>query len=324
MRILVFLEEHAGSIRPDGLGLVTKAKRLGAVVDVLICGSGGAALDMESIGRCGADRVFVADDPRLGSPLPQPRVDVIAGLHAECEFDAILFATSVLAADVAGGVAARLETGINWDLVDLTLRDEELIGTRLALRDQKQLEVSWTTAPAIALFRSGACESAPIQDGSPVLTEITASIQDWSLATTHLESISRDHNTAELASAEVIVAGGRGLGDPSAIGLVEQLADALGGAVGVTMPLVEMGWAAYARQVGQTGTVVKPRLYVACGISGMVQHKVGMERSATIVAINTDGEAPIMRFSDLAVVADLHRVIPELIGIVRTRQRASS
>jgi electron transfer flavoprotein alpha subunit len=137
-----------------------------------------------------------------------------------------------------------------------------------------------------------------------------------------LEQAHEEASGPSLEDADVIVAGGRGLGEPANFKLVEELAQALGGAVAATRAVVDAGWYPYASQVGQTGRTVSPKLYVACGISGAIQHKVGMQASGTIVAINKDANAPIFEFADLGVVGDLHQIVPKLTELVRERKNA--
>jgi electron transfer flavoprotein alpha subunit len=233
----------------------------------------------------------------------------------------VLFAATVLSADVAAGLAARLETGLNWDLTDLALADGELVGTRPALGDSVYVEVGWTSAPRLALIRSGTFEPAE-SGGSAEVERFESRFQDFSLAATMVEQAHEESEGPSIEDADVIVAGGRGLGAPEKFELVEELAKALGGAVAATRAVVDAGWYPYSAQVGQTGKTVSPKLYVAVGISGAIQHKVGMQSSGLIVAINKDPNAPIFEYADLGVVGDLHEVVPKLTELVRQRRAA--
>ena len=318
MSVLVFLEHHGGELQRNSLGVLSKAATLGDEVHGVLAGSGVRALAGRA-GAFGAAKVHVADDASLEAPLPQPRVDVIASLVRDHGYDAVLFGQSVLAADVASGLAARLEAGLNWDLVDLEQRNGALVGKRPALQDTVYVDVGWKSEPRIALFRSGTFD--PKETGGDAQVEdVTVDVQEFSRAATMVEQAHAESEGPSIEDADVIVAGGRGLGAPEGFKLVEELAQALGGAVGATRAVVDAGWYPYAAQVGQTGRTVSPKLYVAVGISGAIQHKVGMQSSGTIVAINKDANAPIFEFADLGVVGDLHTIVPKLTELVKQRK----
>jgi electron transfer flavoprotein alpha subunit len=316
---LVYVEDHAGEPVRGALGVLSKATQLGDETAAVVCGSGVASL-ADGLGAYGASRVYVADDPALEAPLPQPRVDVVATLIEERGFETVLFGASVLTADIAAGLAARLDAGLNWDLTDIERSDGRLVGKRPALQDSVIVDVGWKATPRLALFRTGAFEPVT-QDGSAAEVErIPVEIQDWSRQAVMLEQAHEEQSGPSIEDADVIVAGGRGLGKPENFSLLEDLARALGGAVAATRAVVDAGWYPYAAQVGQTGRTVAPKLYFACGISGAIQHKVGMQSAGTIVAINKDPNAPIFEYSDLAVVGDLHQIIPKLTELVRQRK----
>jgi electron transfer flavoprotein alpha subunit len=317
VRLLVFLEHRGGRIVEPALAVLAKAARLGEATG-LVAGSGVGALATEA-GGFGAATVFVADDPRLAAPLPQPRVDVLAALVREEGFDAVLFAQSVLAADVAAGLSARLDAGLDWDLVELEDRDGTLVGTRPALGDSVLVETGWASTPALASFRAGAFD--PVETGGAAeVRELAVELEERSTRVELVEEAAIVEEGPSIEEADVIVAGGRGLGAADGFALVEELAGALGGAVAATRAVVDAGWYPYAAQVGQTGKTVSPRLYVAVGVSGAIQHKVGMQGAGTIVAINRDPHAPIFEYADLCVVGDLHEIVPRLTELVRQRR----
>ncbi len=325
MKTLVFLEHHDGKIQKGSLGVLTKAAQLGGeVAGVLIGADVKAAAD--EAGTFGAATVHVAEDARLEAPLPQPRVDVLAALVREQGFENVLFAQSVLAADVAAGLAARLDAGLNWDLSDLAERDGELVGTRAALADSVVVEVAWKGTPRLALVRSGTFDPVPSgagsTGGSARVEEVAVELEEHSTLATMVEQAHAEQTGPSIEDADVIVAGGRGLGAPEHFSLAEELAKALGGAVAATRAVVDAGWYPYAAQVGQTGKTVAPKLYVALGISGAIQHKVGMQGANVIVSINKDANAPIFEFSDLGVVGDVHAVVPKLTELIRQKQGA--
>ncbi|MFL5968018.1 MAG: electron transfer flavoprotein subunit alpha/FixB family protein [Gaiellaceae bacterium] len=319
MSTLVFLEHHGDELLKSSLGVLSKAASLGdGDLAGVVAGANVRAL-AEQAGRFGAKKVYVADDAQLESPLPQPRVDVLAQLVRDQGIETVLFANSVLAADVAAGLAARLDAGLNWDLVDLVEDDGKLVGKRPALQDTVYVDVGWTSQPRLALFRSGSFDPSET-GGSADVEDVHVSLEDFSAAARMVDQAHEESEGPSIEDANVIVAGGRGLGGPDNFTLVEDLAKALGGAVGATRAVVDAGWYPYSTQVGQTGKTVSPKLYIACGISGAIQHKVGMQSSSTIVAINKDPNAPIFEFSDLGVVGDVHAIVPKLTELVRARK----
>ena len=317
MKFLVFLEHYHGELEKGGLGVLSKAASLGEATGVVL--GPGARDAAAGAGAYGAGTVYVADDEALASPLPQARVDALAAAVEQAAPDAVLFGASVLASDVAAGLAARLGAGLNWDLTDLVLDGEELVGKRPALGDTVLVDVGWTESPRLALVRAGALEPSETA-GSGTVEELDVSYSDFSNLAELVEQTQEESSGPSIEEADVIVAGGRGLGSPDAFSLCEELASALGGAVGATRAVVDAGWYPYSTQVGQTGKTVSPKLYVACGISGAIQHKVGMQGSGTIVAINKDPNAPIFDFCDLGVVGDLHEIVPKLTELVRARR----
>jgi electron transfer flavoprotein alpha subunit len=318
---LVFVEHHDGEPTKGSLGVLSQAASLGGVVAAVVVGSGVRDL-AAGLGAHGASKAYVADDESLAAPLPQPRVDVIARLVSEHGFDNIFFASSVLTADVAAGLAARLDAGLNWDLTGIETGDGGLVGKRPALQDTVVVDAGWTGTPRLALFRTGTFEPGEGGGGQAEVEDVSAEVEEWSTKTQMVEQAHEEKSGPSIEDADVVVAGGRGLGEAGNFSLLEDLAKALGGAVAATRAVVDAGWYPYASQVGQTGRVVSPKLYVACGISGAIQHKVGMQSSGTIVAINKDPNAPIFEYADLAVVGDLHEIVPKLTELVRQRKDA--
>jgi electron transfer flavoprotein alpha subunit len=237
-------------------------------------------------------------------------------------YDTVLFSNSVLAADVAAGLAARLDAGLNWDLVDIIQQNGALVGKRPALQDSVLVDVGWRSQHRLALFRAGSFDAAAT-GGEPRIEELTVELQEHSRGAKIVSQELQENEGPSIEDAEVIVAGGIGLGAAENFSLAESLAEILGGAVAATRAVVYKGWYPHAAQVGQTGKTVSPKLYVALGISGAVQHKVGMQNSKVIVAINKDPSAPIFEFSDLAVVGDVHTIVPELIELLRARKSSS-
>jgi len=317
MSTLVFLEHHGDTIQKGALGVLAKAASLGGA-DAVIAGDGARSLAGQA-GRYGAAKVWACEDAEVAQPLPQPRIDVIAQVVADGGYDTVLFANSVLAADIAAGLAARLDAGLNWDLADVELQGGELIGKRPALQDSVYVDVGWTSTPRLALFRAGSFDATETGGGEPEVVDVSPQYAAHSTALKLVAQDAAESGGVNIEDADVIVAGGRGLGQAENFSLAENLAQALGGAVGATRAVVDAGWYPYSAQIGQTGKTVSPKLYVALGISGAIQHKVGMQSSGTIVAINKDANAPIFDFSDLGVVGDVHEIVPKLVELIRAR-----
>lgn len=315
MKALVFCEHHEGALTRGSLGVLSHAASIGVEVAGVVAGSGVAGLAAEA-GEHGATTVFVADAAELAAPLPQPRVDVLAKLVRDEGFDLVLFAQSVLTADIAAGLAARLDAGLNWDLIGLSA---DGTAKRAALADSVLVDVGWVGGPRLGLFRSGAFD-AVATGGTATVREVDVELEEFSQLATMVEQAHAEQQGPSIEDADVIVAGGRGLGAPEKFALCEELASALGGAVAATRAVVDAGWYPYSAQVGQTGKTVAPKLYVAVGISGAIQHKVGMQGSSVIVAINKDPNAPIFDFSDLGVVGDLHAIVPKLTELIRAQR----
>ena len=260
--------------------------------------------------------MLVADDAALAG-LPQPLVDALEP-HAR-EADAVLFGAGVVSADVAAGLAARVGSGINCETTDFTLGDGGAVAVRPALGDTVMVESTFASSPAIVLGRANAFASEPTGSGTAPVERVAVTVQDWSSAARMAGREQAETGGVDITEADVLVAFGRGIGGPENIPVVEQLAKALGGEVAATRAVVDAGWTSYSMQVGQTGKTVSPKLYVACGISGAIQHKVGMANAGVIVAINKDVNAPIFEFADLGVVGDVLTVMPKLTEALAAR-----
>jgi electron transfer flavoprotein alpha subunit len=317
VKTLVFLEHHDGAIQKGALGVLSKAATLGEAAGVVV-GDGAREAAAEA-GAHGAKTVYVVDSPELAAPLAQPRVDVLAKVAREEGFGAVFLGQSVLAADIAAALAVRLDAGLNWDLVDVRTEDGALIGVRPALGDSVYVDTGWRSEPCVALFRAGSLDPVPT-GGQAELVDVAAELESFSTLATLTGHDLEEQAGPSIEDADIIVAGGRGLGGPEGFAQLEELAKALGGAVAATRAVVDAGWYPYSTQVGQTGKTVAPKLYIACGISGAIQHKVGMQGSGTIVALNKDPNAPIFEFSDIGIVGDLNQIVPKLTELIRARK----
>ena len=321
--LLVFCEQREGSVLPGSLGLLGAASRLagelGVGCDAVVCGSGLDHAALAALGGHGARTVVVCDDPALGQALAQPIVDALAGVVGARAYGTVLFAGSVLAADSAAALAARLGAGVIVDAVELHVRDGRLVTLRPGLGDSVFAHCALRGDRGCVIMRAGTYAPGEGGGAAAPVEQVAASVQDWSAAARIVGHEAADTGGVDITQADILVGGGRGLGGADKFALCEELAKALGGEVAATRAVVDAGWYPYSAQVGQTGKTVSPKLYIAVGISGAIQHKVGMAGSDLIVAINKDGHAPIFDYADLGVVGDLNVVVPRLTALLRER-----
>ncbi|HLU31743.1 MAG TPA: electron transfer flavoprotein subunit alpha/FixB family protein [Acidimicrobiia bacterium] len=313
--VWVFVEEENGQPSTIGLELLSKARDLGDAT-VVYLGQGSDAA-FATLGEYGAGRVLHADP---GDALPSGPVSAaIAAAVGEQAPDLILFGQAYNDRDVAGRLAARLGRSVLSNASDVELGDGSVIttheifgGTQLA-----KAEVAGET-PHIVLVRPKSFPAERAGGATPEVTKLELPDVGASAATI-TERHEEEREGPQLTDAAVIVSGGRGLGSPEAFDMIESLAKKLNAATGATRAIVDAGWVPYNKQVGQTGKTVKPDVYIAAGVSGAMQHLVGMKDSKTIIAINKDADAPIFSVADLGVVGDVHQVLPKLIEELEKR-----
>jgi electron transfer flavoprotein alpha subunit len=315
--LLVYVHHDDGEFSPQGLGLLARAAELGGEVTAFVAGSGIDDGWAGSLGGHGAGKVLVADDPALGG-LSQPIVDALAPSAAEA--DAVLFGAGVVSADVAAGLAARLGAGIACETTDVALADGGVVATRPALDDTVMVESGFSGGPGIVLARANAFPVREDASGTAPVERVSVSVEDWSKSASLTGREAAEGGGVDITEADVLVSVGRGMGGPENVPLVEALAKALGGEVAATRAVVDAGWVPYSMQVGQTGKTVSPKLYIACGVSGAIQHKVGMASAGTIIAINKDQNAPIFEFADVGIVGDALAILPKLTELVAARK----
>jgi electron transfer flavoprotein alpha subunit len=316
---LVFAEQHEGQFTPGSLGLIAEAARLGGQVDAVVCGSGLDDGACAALGGYGVTRVVLADHEALASGLPQPAVDAIARVVQDGGYSLVLLGASVLASDIAAGLSARLDAGLIVDAVELHDESGRVVTRRPGLGDSVLAHCAVKEGTAVIVARANAFAVPEPTAATAETSQATVAVQDWSAAAKVVGHEQADTGGVDITAADTLVAGGRGLGSADGFRLLEALAQALGGEVAATRAVVDSGWYPYSAQVGQTGKTVSPKLYIAAGISGAIQHKVGMTGSGTIVAINKDANAPIFDFADLGVVGDLNSILPKLTEALRAR-----
>lgn len=306
----VFVEQKDGNIRKVTFEMLSELKKGGDEVSAVLFGKGVEGL-APALAAAGADKVLVADDDLFAAYNTGAYVAQMIAMIKEFSPNAVLFAHSFNGRDMASRLAQKLDAGLATDAVAAEISAGKGLFTRAIYAGKALAKVEVTGSPVLATIRPGVWEvGSTAGAGAVVKAAIAATAADvYQVAKSFIPTVSA---RPDLAEAAVVVSGGRGCKGPEGIKLVEQLADLLGAAVGGSRASIDSGWLGHELQVGQTGKVVLPNLYVACGISGAIQHLAGMSSSKFIAAINTDTEAPIFNVSDFGVVADLFKVIPIL------------
>jgi electron transfer flavoprotein alpha subunit len=312
-------------VTPDGpatsaLELLTKARELGDEVAAVALGPGAKAA-ADALGQHGAQTVFAVDDEIFTNHLAQPALHALAGLVEEHAPDLILFPASYDARDVAGRLQARTGSTLMANTTDVLgpdkARTEILGGTKIV-----DVELKGPT-PRLVIVRPQSFEAEP-SGGTAEVVDVKTDVPDELTTAERIERHEEAASGPRLESAKVVVAGGRGLGGPDAFEQLEKLAAAIGNAaVGASRAAVDAGWVPYSYQIGQTGKTVKPEVYLCAGISGALQHLVGMKGAQRIVAITKDPDAPILKIADLGVVGDLFQVVPALTEEIEKRRTGS-
>jgi electron transfer flavoprotein alpha subunit len=311
--ILTFAEQRDGKLRRASLETVSEARRLAgplaASVTTVVIGPGSEALAAELTAQ-GADRVVVFDDPAFGSYATESYARALAQATSEAKPSVVLVPFTAMGKDLAPRVAAKMGAGLASDCVALEVKDGRLVARRPMYAGKAYATVEWAGEPQMATLRPNVFPLGPKDAGRPVDMVRGASDASTRAKVTGVSATSQ--GKIQLSEAQIIVSGGRGLKGPENFHLVESLAEALGAAVGASRAIVDAGWVDHQLQVGQTGRTVSPLLYVACGISGAIQHLAGMSSSKYIVAINKDKDAPIFKVADYGIVGDLFEVLPRL------------
>ena len=314
MAILVFSEETDGHASASALELTSKAAELGEVT-VFHVGEGSADA-LAELGAHGATSVHHMD-PGDGLPAPAAAA-AIADLVRGDAPAAVLFGMGNTDRDVAGRLSVRIGRPVLAAAVDLSL-DPVLVTSEILGGTQQIITEATAQPPALVIARPKAFAANDIGGPAPSTTTVVTPDVGRSGSAVVAERHVEAQEGPDLEAANVVVSGGRGLGGVDNWHLVEELAAELDGAVGATRAVVDAGWVPYSLQVGQTGKTVKPSVYIATGISGAMQHMVGMKDSGTIIAINKDGDAPIFGIADLGVVGDVHQIVPKLIEALKAR-----
>jgi electron transfer flavoprotein alpha subunit len=320
--ILVYaLHDDEGNFNKNSLGAISEAARLAGELgtEAAAVVVGDVADDAcQGLGAYGASKVWRAKSAPEG--LAQPIVDVMAKLIEDEGYSYALFGGGLLGFEIGAGLTARLGAGVTMEVTEVKVSDGKLVAVRPVLQDSAIVDVGYVGEPGIIIGRLNAFDATERDGGSAEVADVDVELSEWSTKATMVTRGESRGEDVNIEDAELLVGGGRGLGEAENFKLAEELAEALGGAVAATRAVVDAGWYPYAAQIGQTGKTVAPRLYLAAGISGAIQHKVGMQSSENILAINKDPNAPIFEFCDLGVVGDLHKILPKLTEAVKAKK----
>ncbi len=297
------------------------AERLGGVCDVLVVGP-HAGMAAAALSRCGVRAVLVADHPDLAAPTGEARASAVAAVAKARPYRLIAAANSTITRDSFPRLAARLAAPMATDVVAIgALTDKSLVFTKPAFSGNLLTEIELTGPTVVATCRASAFDAPTVGN---VAAEIQSVELPHRLAHPRKEFVELNKTPLErpeLTEADVVVSGGRGTRGPEGFKVLEQLADVLGAAIGASRAAVDAGWMPNDFQVGQTGKVIAPKLYIGCGISGAIQHLAGMRNSKTIVVINKDASAPLFEIADYGLVADLFEAVPALVAAIRAARK---
>ena len=320
MKILVYGEPEDGKATDLTLQCLAKGIELAGQTEgesaCALIGHGVKGVAEELI-SCGADKIFLVDDGRLSGYTTTPYRKVFSEVIREYSPDLILLPASTIGGDLAPAAATELRSACVLDCTEVKLQDGDIELGRVEFDGKVITRFSPAKRPVIVTLKDGISEPAkplPGRQGEVIPVEVSLKDEDL-IARVVRRDVAR--RTVDLRAAKVIVAGGAGVGSKENFKLVEELAEVLGGEVGATRAAVDAGWTTHDRQIGQTGVTVKPELYIACGVSGAVQHRVGIMGAKKIVAINIDPNAPIFRFAHYKIVGDLTEVVPKLIKLAK-------
>jgi electron transfer flavoprotein alpha subunit len=309
--VLVVAEQTDGSFRKIAYEAVSEGRRLADTLDetvtAVVLGSGIDGIAGE-LGKYGADKIVVGDDPAVAHYTTDAYANVLFDLVKDIDPKILLLGASSQGKDLSARLATRFGVGLAMDCIALKLDGEKLIATRPMYGGKVLAEVALEGIPQMSAIRPNVMEIVEAaKAGNVERLAINTGVVKTRVVEKRLETASK----IDLTEADVIVSGGRGMGGPD-FSVIEELAEALGGTVGASRSAVDEGWRPHSDQVGQTGKVVCPNLYIACGISGAIQHLAGMGSSKYIVAINKDPEAPIFKKADYGIVEDLFKAVPAI------------
>ena len=317
--VMIVAEQRDGALRKISLELAATARKLadqsGDEVSAILLGSGIEGLAAQ-LGKYGVDKVFVGDSPAMEPYITEAHAVVVAKVVKDNDPAILLMGASVQGKDLSSRVAAKLATGLATDCTDVKIADGKLLAIRPMYAGKCFGEIVTNSNPAMASLRPNVFPAVENAKAGTVV-KVDAAVDAAQIKSKILEVQKDTSGKVDLTEANCIVSGGRGMKGPEGFSILEELAGVLKGTVGASRAAVDAGWKLQKDQVGQTGKVVSPNLYIACGISGAIQHLAGMSSSKCIVAINKDAEAPIFTRADYGVVDDLFKVVPELTAVCK-------
>jgi electron transfer flavoprotein alpha subunit len=322
--VLTYVLHYEGAFNKNSLGAVSegtaRAAEIGGECHAVVVGGEDLTDELcQTLGKYGATKVFRAKGTE---GLAQPVVDVMAKVIDDNGHGYALFGGGLLGFEIGAGLAARQQAGVTMEVTAVRAEDGKLVAERPILGDSKISVSHYQGNLGIIIGRINAFELKQSGDGAAEVVDVEVEYSPFSNQAKMLQRGEQRGADVDIEGADILVAGGRGLGKAEGFKLAEDLAAAFGGnsAVAATRAVVDAGWYPYAAQIGQTGKTVSPKLYLAAGISGAIQHKVGMQSSENIVAINKDANAPIFEFSDLGVVGDLNKILPKLTEAIKAKK----
>jgi electron transfer flavoprotein alpha subunit len=316
-KILAVIEQREGKLKRSAFELITTSKSLAEQFNletVAVC-IGSNVDNLDEIAKYGISKIVHYKNPELEKYSPSAYTDIISGFAKDISADYLIFSNTAMGKDLAPRVAIRLNAGCLMDCIHLKKDNTELIATRPIYAGKALLDCKVTSPVKIFTLRPNVFKAELA--GSPAKPEIEVNEVTSPNLKTKVVEIKKSEGKLDVAEADIIVSGGRGLKAPEHYKLVEDLADVLGAAVGASRAVVDAGWRNHGEQVGQTGKTVSPKLYIACGISGAIQHLAGMSSSRYIVAINKDKDAPIFNIADYGIVGDVFEILPALTEEIR-------
>ena len=323
MSVFVWIEQFNGKPTSTSWEVLGKARgladELGVTVGAMLFGSGVESEAQTAIGY-GADTVFVCDDPVFKTFRLNAYATAAEKIIKEQKPAIVLFPASMRGRDLSGAIAADMGTGLAADVLDLSIKNGRLVSVRPVFSGNILADVVSKTDPQLASVRGRAFPMPdPVAGRSGQVVKVDAGVSEGAVGATVTTFEEVGGGEVNLTDAKIIVSGGRGVKGPEGFAPIKALADALGAAMGASRAAVDAGWIQYKYQVGQTGKTVRPDLYIACGISGAIQHLAGMGSSKVIVAINKDAEAPIFQVANYGIIGDLFTVVPALTAEAKKR-----